>query len=50
MVTGLIATSAFSAGATIGGRVIEVIADKDNRFKVRAKRSRSLPSPSTGSL
>jgi heme/copper-type cytochrome/quinol oxidase subunit 2 len=34
MVTGLIAASAFSAGATVGGRVIEGIADKDNTFKV----------------
>ena len=31
---GLIIVSVFSAGATAVGRVIEVIADKDNTFKV----------------
>ena len=34
MLLGLIAASTFSAGATGSGRVIEVIADKDNTFKV----------------
>ena len=34
MLLGLIAASTFSAGATGNGRVIEVIADKDNTFKV----------------
>ena len=32
--TGMIVASAFSAGATGSGRLIEVIADKDNTFKV----------------
>lgn len=32
--TGMIVASAFSARATVDGRVIEVIADKDNTFKV----------------
>ena len=35
MLSSVITTSTFSAAATIGGRVIEVIADKDNRFKVQ---------------
>ena len=30
--TGMIVASAFSAGATGSGRLIEVIADKDNTF------------------
>ena len=34
MLLGLIAASTFSAGATGNGHVIEVIADKDNTFKV----------------
>jgi heme/copper-type cytochrome/quinol oxidase subunit 2 len=34
MLLGLIAASALSASATGSGRVIEVIADKDNTFKV----------------
>lgn len=34
ILSSVIATSTFSAAAAIGGRVIEVIADKDNTFKV----------------
>lgn len=34
LVAGLIATGTFSAHAASAGRVIEVIADKDNTFKV----------------
>ena len=36
--TGMIVASAFSARATVGARVIEVIADKDNTFKVPSQK------------
>jgi heme/copper-type cytochrome/quinol oxidase subunit 2 len=34
LLAGLIATSAYAADRTPGGRVVEAIADKDNTFKV----------------
>lgn len=38
IMSSVIATSTFSVAATIGRRVIEVIADKDNTFKVLGTR------------
>jgi heme/copper-type cytochrome/quinol oxidase subunit 2 len=42
MLLGLIASSAFSTGTTGSGRVIEVIADKDNTFKVPGQKKPAI--------